>query len=439
MKKQIVITGLLCILLSTGFSQENNNVSAKKSSVQFYGFIRSEYYYDSYKGLNAAQDNFYLFPLYKGLDSEGNHLNQQPLHGYTAMATRFGFNITGPEILGAKSSANIETDFAGVVSEYPEVLRLRKAYLKLDWEKSSLLVGQTWHPLWNGSGAFFPQVGGLNTGSPYNPFNRSPQVDFDYKLSNTTTLSLTALYEQQYCSSGFYVVEDTNDKNLPKRNAGIPEMVAGLYYNANGFSGGIAGQFNAIKPIDIVSPEDNPDTDFDESGMKFQTNELNTSLAAMAYFGYKKDKLFILAKGLVGQNLVNMLIIGGYGVKDYNQNTGEMKYTNYTSYTSLLNMVYGTDVQIGFFAGLSGNLGTADELYNFNGASKTKGLMTNMKQCYRIAPYIAYNHKNLRFVAEYEIDSADYGTGTFDFSDGLYDNTVNATNHRLLLMVMYNF
>ncbi len=445
MKKRIAIIGIFCILFSVGFSQENNKVSAKKSSIELYGFIRSEYYYDSYKGLNAAQDNFYLFPLYKGLDENGDEINKMGLHGFTAMATRFGFNITGPEILGAKSSANIETDFAGIVNSYPEVLRLRKAYLKLDWEKSSLLVGQTWHPLWNGSGAFFPQVGGLNTGSPYNPFNRSPQVDFDYKLSKTMTLSLTALYEQQYCSKGFYTTTNTNTANLAKRNAGIPELVAGLYYNSNGFSGGVAGQFNAIQPIDVVSPlEDDPNTSVDETKLVYKTDELNTSLAAMAYFGYKKDKLFILAKGLVGQNLANMLIIGGYGVTDYNEKTGEMKYTNYTSYTSLFNLVYGTKYQFGFFAGLSGNLGTADKLYEFeDGSAKTAGLVvsmkTSMKQCYRVAPYFAYNYKNFRFVAEYEIDSADYGTGNFDFSNGLYDNSVNATNNRLLLMVMYNF
>jgi hypothetical protein len=434
MKKPIALIWMLCILSSVTFAQEDNNVTAKQSTVQFYGFVRSEYYYDSYKGLNAAQDNFYLFPLYAGQDANGNDINQQGIHGFTAMATRFGFNISGPEILGAKSSANIETDFAGIVAEYPEVLRLRKAYVKLDWEKTSLLVGQTWHPMWNGSGAFFPQVGGLNTGSPYNPFNRSPQIDFDYRMSKTFTLSLTALYEQQYCSSGFYVVEDTNDKNLPKRNAGIPELVAGLYYNSKGLSVGVAGQFNAIQPIAVT----------EGTGGSYQSEELNTSFAGMAYLGYKKGKLFILAKEILGQNLANMLMIGGYGVKTYNDVTGGMTYSNYTTSSSFFNIAYGAEFQLGLFAGITTNFGTSDELYQFtdgdnNTYATTKGLMQTMKQTYRVAPYFAYNYKNLRFVAEYEIDSADYGTGDFDFADGLYDDTVTATNHRLLLMVMYNF
>nr|WP_319265934.1 hypothetical protein [uncultured Draconibacterium sp.] len=429
MKKYLSLTAILCLISIFVTAQDDNKVSAKKSSIELYGFIRSEYYYDSYKGLNAAQDNFYLFPLYKGLDAEGNDLNHQGIHGFTAMATRFGFNITGPEILGAKTSANFETDFAGIVSEYPEVLRLRKAFVKLDWEKSSLLIGQTWHPMWNGSGAFFPQVGGLNTGSPYNPFNRSPQIDFDYKLGAKTTLSLTALYEQQYCSAGFYDVPNTNSKNLAKRNAGIPELVAGLYYNNDGMSLGIAGQFNAIKPIDVT----------EGTAGKFQSDELNTSYAVMSYAGYKKDKWFFLVKEMVGQNLTNMLMIGGYGVKSYDAATGGMTYTNYTTSSTLVNVVYGIQKQLGFFAGISTNFGTKDALYNFDGAAQTKGLMPTMKQTFRIAPYYAYNYKNLRFVAEYEIDSADYGTGTFDFSDGLYDDTVNATNHRILLMLTYNF
>ncbi|WP_297087623.1 hypothetical protein [uncultured Draconibacterium sp.] len=429
MKKYLSLIFVLCLLSIFGKAQENNKVSAKKSSIQLYGFIRSEYYYDTYKGLNAAQDNFYLFPLYKGLDADGEHLNKQGIHGYTAMATRFGFNISGPEILGAKTSANFETDFAGIVAEYPEVLRLRKAYVKFDWEKSSLLVGQTWHPLWNGSGAFFPQVGGLNTGSPYNPFNRSPQIDFDYKLGAKTTLSLTALYEQQYTSPGFYKVDDTNDKNLAKRNAGIPELVAGLYYNNDGMSLGLAGQFNAIKPIDVT----------EGTAGKYKSDELNTSYAVMSYIGYRKDKWFFLLKELVGQNLTNMLMIGGYGVKSYDAATGAMTYTNYTTSSTLVNVVYGTKHQLGFFAGMTNNFGTKDALHNFDGAAQTKGLMPTMKQVYRVAPYFAYNYKNLRFVAEYEIDSADYGTGTFDFSDGLYDDTVTATNHRILLMLTYNF
>jgi hypothetical protein len=206
-------------------------------------------------------------------------------------------------------------------------------------------------------------------------------------------------------------------------------MVAGIYYNSNGMSLGLAGQFNAVKPIDVT----------EGTGGKFKSSELNTSYAVMSYIGFKKDKWFFLLKEMVGQNLTNMLMMGGYGVKSYDERTGGMTYTNYTTATTLVNAVYGKEFQVGVFAGISNNFGTKDKLYNFDGEASLKGLMPSMDQIFRIAPYIAYNYKNLRFVAEYEMDSADYGAGEFDFNDGLYEDTVNATYHRILLMLTYNF
>ncbi len=421
--KSLFSVVLILFAFST-FSQEKKKDS--KPSIQLYGFVRSEFYYDSYKGLNAAMDNFYLVPLYKGVDGNGNPINQQGIANYTAMATRFGMKISGPEILGAKSSANFETDFAGIVTEYPEVLRLRKAFVKLDWEKSSLLIGQTWHPLWSGGTAFFPRVGGLNTGSPFNPFSRSPQIDFDYRMGKIS-LSITALYENHYCSKGFYPVPNTNSKNLAKRNAVIPEMVLGLNYTTKAFTLGVAGQYNAVKPIDVTD-------------MNYVTNELNNSFVGMAFMGYKKDKLYILAKGLVGQNMVNLTMFGGYGVKDYNTTTGEMTYTNYNNYSALFNIVYGKKVQVGMFAGLSGNMGTSDALYKFDdGKPKIAGMLTSIKSTYRASANLTYNVKNMSFTAEYEMTTADYGSGNFNFADGLYSDKVSATNNRLFLMVMYHF
>lgn len=424
MKKKLFVAGIFIFLFSLVYSQDIKKVSAKNSNIEFYGLIRNEFYTDSYKGINAAMDNFYLYPLYKGVDPRGKDINQQGITNFTAMATRFGMNITGGEIFGARTSANIETDFAGILNEYPEVLRLRKANVQFNWEKSTLLVGQTWHPLW-GHGAFFPQVGGLNTGAPFNIFNRSPQIDFDYKLGKVT-LSLTALYEYQYCSRGFYDVPNSNSKNFAKRNAGIPEMVAGLYFDSPKLSAGFAGQYNAIMPTAIT-----------DKG--YVTNELNKSFSALGFLGHKSDKLFVLAKGFIGQNVANLTMIGGYGVKDYNTTTGEMKYTNFTTYSALFNIVYGKKVQLGLFSGLTANLGTSDPLYNFDGNAKTLGLSPNIKSIFRISPHLAYNFNNLRFVAEFEMTSATYGTGNINFSDGLYKNHVTATNNRVFLVLMYNF
>jgi hypothetical protein len=160
----------------------------------------------------------------------------------------------------------------------------------------------------------------------------------------------------------------------------------------------------------------------------------------MAFLGYKKDKLYILAKGLVGQNMVNLTMFGGYGVKDYNTTTGAMTYTNYNNYTALFNIVYGKKVQVGLFTGIAGNMGTSDPLHKFdNGKAKTLGLLTSIKNIYRVSPRLTYNIKNMSFTAEYEMTTAEYGAGTFNFKDGLYSDKVSVTNNRLLFVLMYNF
>lgn len=400
----------------------------EKPNMKFYGFVRNEAYYDSYKGVDAAMDQFYLLPLYVGKDSQGNHINGQGSAHITAIATRVGVNINGPEVLGAQSMANIETDFAGITGAEPMVLRIRKAFMKLNWEKSSLLVGQTWHPFWGG--ANFPTVGSLNTGAPFQPFNRSPQIDYTYKMGKVAVSGIV-LYENQYVSRGFYTTPNSNKKTLPKRNAVIPELVFSINYKGDALSLGGALQHNSIKPIDVTTGND---------GSKFISNELNQSSAAMAFAKYKKGKLSILAKTVYGQNLANLTMLGGYAVKSIDAATGGMTYTNYNHSSSFLNIVYGKQYQIGIFGGYTQNLGTTDAIYlDADANAIAKGLLPNVQSLVRVAPHLAYNVNKFRFVAEYEMTTANYGSGEINQNDGLYNSVESVTNNRILLMMMYFF
>jgi len=112
--------------------------------------------------------------------------------------TRLGFDITGTSVLGAKTSGKIEADFAGFGTTY-YVFRIRQAYMKLNWDKTELLIGQTWHPLF---GNVVPTTFSANAGAPFQPFNRSPQVRLKQNLSSTLSFTAAALYEMQYCTQG---------------------------------------------------------------------------------------------------------------------------------------------------------------------------------------------------------------------------------------------
>lgn len=420
--KAIVLTAIGFILIFPGtkaFSQNDDDAV----NLKFYGFIRNEAYFDTYKGVDAAMDQFYLVPLYTGKDDNGEHFNQQGSAHITAIATRLGANITGPEILGAKPLGNFEFDFAGITTKEPVLIRIRKAFLKLQWEKSALLVGQNWHPFWGG--ACFPTVAGLNTGAPFQPFNRSPQINFDYTISNIQ-LSATMLYENQYVSKGFYSVTNSNNATLPKRNAAIPEMVFGAKYQSDNLVAGVAGQYNAILPIDRTSGTQGT----------YVSKQLNTSTAAMAYVQYKTPKLKILAKSIYGQNLAHLSMLGGYGVHSVDEATGAHTYTNYTHYTAMLNIVYGKTHQVGMFAATGKNMGTNASIVS---KELTAGTLTGIQDLYRVSLHYAYNVKNFRFVGEWEHTAAAYGTGDINVSNGLYNTAEQVANNRLIFVMMYMF
>ena len=437
---------IFCSLVTIG-----QEVKPKATAIEFYGFVRFESYFDSYKGLNAANEQFFIVPLYAGVDANGKHINQTPSYNFSSMATRMGVRISGPEILNAKTTANIETDFAGDLGVNPAMLRVRQANAVFSWTKSSLLVGQTWHPFW--SGKIFPTVGGLNTGAPFQPFNRSPQIRFDYKPTPNLILSAALVSEFQYKSFGFTKIDSmypkamlyTDKSEAFNRNAAIPEMVANIEMNSGGFTIGAGTSLKFIQPtlytVELAAGKD---------VKKYVSTKYLRSLSFVGYSQYAKNKFIIKAKAVLGQNMTHLNIPGGYGVKSVDPATGGMTYTPYNSFTSFINAVYGAKYQVGIFAGYMKNLGTSDALYNFTPTNPalqtvspqsvvTPGLVPQVASIYRIAPSFAINISKLRLVFEYELTSAAYGKGNINIGDGLYGSTINVTNHRAQLMMMYSF
>jgi hypothetical protein len=392
----------------------------KENPLTFYGFVRSDFYLDTYKGINAFQDVFYLYPNYIGADANGKDINDQTTANFVSVVTRGGVNIVGPEIFGAKTTGCIEVDFAGK----PEIflIRLRKAYTLFSWTKTKLLVGQTWHPFWGNDA--FPRIGGLNTGAPFQPFNRSPQVRLDYKVG-VVTFSLSGVYQQQYVSVG-----PIGASNMYKRDAVIPETVLGVEYIKKSLTLGAGIDFNRIKPRVTTSGSDNK---------IYVASDCLNSTSFMAYGKYSKGKLMMLLKGFYGQNMAHLTMVSGYGVATYNSLTGKETYTNYNGYSTLFNITYGNKWRPGLFLGYLENLGTSDPLANKGGKADVWGLGTNITSMVRVSPSLSYSVPKFLLTAEYEMTRANYGVGQFDFNDGLYADTHSATNNGVRLIMTYYF
>ena len=128
-------------------------------SYKLYGFVRNDFYYNSRQNVEALDGLFNIFPKPKETDTYGDDKNGVHSAEMLSVSSRLGIDLSGTQVFGAKTSAKIECDFAGFSTNY-YVIRIRQAYIKLNWKKTELLVGQTWHPMF---GAVSPTVPSLNT------------------------------------------------------------------------------------------------------------------------------------------------------------------------------------------------------------------------------------------------------------------------------------
>ncbi len=375
-------------------------------SFDFYGFVRSEMSINSRNSVAAIEDNFYQYPMDVALDAEGNDLNAHYRSNLYALSTRVGVNIKGPEVWGAKTSAKIETDFAGFGGS--AMLRLRQAHVNLDWHYSSLLVGQTFHPLF---GDVSPSMLNLSTGSPFQPFNRSPMVRYRYSASNIL-LTGAAIYQYMSLSPG------PNGKNSEYlRNSCLPELYASVDYKSGGLILGVGADMISLTPR----------TQSDFGGAIYKVNERITTLSAEAHIKYTQPKYMVAAKSLYGNNLAHTLLLGGYGVSSIDPNTGSREYTPFTSWSNWVNATYGTTYKVGVFAGYSKNLGTQEALANttdvYGNGLNIDNLVTGQVSFSYNLPHWIFGIELSRHKAQYgDIDQA---TGqVVDLHDAVYNNRV---------------
>ena len=169
MKRNLLLLIGLCMAVCVQAQKKN-------FSYKFYGQVRGDLFYNSRANAEIVDGLFHLYPKDVALDADGKDLNASPNGSFYLLYSRLGIDVQGPKVGSAKTSLKLEADFRGSGSNWA-VLRIRHAYVNLDWGKSAVLIGQTWHPLF---GEVFPQMLNLSTGAPFQPFNRSLQIRYRY-------------------------------------------------------------------------------------------------------------------------------------------------------------------------------------------------------------------------------------------------------------------
>lgn len=404
---------IFCAVFSLN-AQEKDSLKLKLN-----GFLRFDYWNDTRVTDEAIEGIFTLVPSSKLMDNYGNDLNAKRSANALAVSSRVKLTMSGTHLLGAAASGLLEADFTGGAGS--SRFRLRHAAITLGWPKSSLLFGTYWHQMVVPDA--FPSVIALNTGAPFQCFNRSPQVTYNYKLTNAFQTTASAAWESDYMSFG---PDGPNSKYL--RYTSIPDITLHLRYTASKFTFGVLGEAFWIQPRLYTSPT--------PTGLKKQTSTLVSSLSYQGYIKYSYNKLFVVGRAMVGQNLAHHFLIGGYGVTSIDALTGHESYSAFNHFYTYLNVGYGKTVKPSIFVGYAKNLGTDKEI--LGGSTNVYGRSLNIASVIRIAPNITWTINNMMLAAEVEYTNAEYGNLTPN-SKGKISDTYHVSNTRVLFVAQYNF
>ncbi|HPG32910.1 MAG: hypothetical protein H6541_06490 [Lentimicrobiaceae bacterium] len=408
--KKITLPLLAALFPALLFAQE-----AKDYSVTLGGFVSSESIFDSRQAVTAREGDVFLFPAPVSNDANGDDLNAIANFNMFSIHSRLQAKVSGPEMLGARSSALLEMDFVGNANPVISMMRLRHAIIKLEWAKTSLLVGQFWHPFFVLNS--YPEVSGWGGGAPFAVLSRNPQIRFGFKLSNKLSGHISALTQRDFSSTG-----PGGASPDYMRNAVVPEVNLNLEYQNDGWKAGFVIGQKTLKPRLK-----------DTEGLKF-TKTLS-SFQGNVYLRKDAGNFTAKIQGLYGENMYNFLMMGGY-VESIDPLTGSIEYFNMKTasvWTELL--LKKGKLTYSVFGGYSKNLGLSsspDELAEIN----RYGRGSDINDTYRIAPRVTLTIHKFALMTEWSYNMAAYGSVQ---ANGTVSNTTQADGFRLQTHLKYSF
>jgi hypothetical protein len=129
MRKSILI---LFLLASISIHAQD---SLKKIRFEVHGFVKADFWVDSRQVVQALEGLFMLYPAKVSLNQDGKDINAHPSFNYSAMSSRINVKMHGPDAFGAKTTAFLESDYTGISNQTLNTLRLRHAWIKMQWPR----------------------------------------------------------------------------------------------------------------------------------------------------------------------------------------------------------------------------------------------------------------------------------------------------------------
>ena len=394
--RRIILLFCVCFGAMSAMAGNADSTKVKKEShsLNLYGFARSEMYVNSRENYEAKGGIISLYPKPIELDDYGFDKNAKVNAAFLAITSRVGLKYTY-KLDDLSLGAHIEGDFCGT-STYIDIFRLRHAYAFVNYKNHSVLVGQSWHPYYDG---VFPNVLTLNGGTPTGIINRSPQVKYDYAIM--PEFRLTAAF----VTEGIKGIR--------------PEALIGISGSKDGWKYGVMGEYRYLNVEHTFASE---------KGTTVRPIPLH-SFSGTAYTEYRKDKWLFNARVMGGQNLSHLVILGGYGLASEDVENLTAEYSNINQLATYACASYGSKWKVNLFAGYLKNFGTGKACTTFYGTG------TNVADVIKTAASVEFNYKGLNVALECEYSNAAYAH--WDSSALVEDYRVG--NIRGVLRVAYSF
>lgn len=405
--------------------------SAAPWRLSWHGFINPHLYADSRQVVAGREDMMLFYPSPVQLDADGNDLGATPSLQLLSITARLGLTIQGPDVLGAHMRGYVEGDFTGSTNATINDLRLRHAYIDMQWQNGSLLMGQYWYPMTVHE--VMPGTNPLNMGAPFHPYARYNQVRYTHRLGAWELVGVAA-FELDNKSQGpderFAVPTPVSSTAFATRSL-VPELNVQLRYRGEHLFLGAAANLLTLRPRTYV---------MDTLGGKHRTTQRFFSPSFSLFARYQGAHWTLKGQTLLSDNLYEGCTLGGY-IETMTLEGDRYSYAYRPwSYTTLwldLGRTVGT-WRPGLFVGYARNNCRLDSDGGLLAAyEQAYGRGFDIDRLYRIQPRLVYQAGHgLSLQGELEYTAAHYLVGT---TEGDAEGTHWAANLRCSLSAVYAF
>lgn len=420
-------------MASTAMAQDTAKVE-KPWKLKWSGFVNPHFFADSRQVVGGREDMMLFYPKPADLDANGEDINANPSINLLSITARVALGISGPDFLGAKTRGYIEGDFTGSTNESNNDLRLRHAYINMDWGKREVLAGQYWYAMTIHE--IMPGTCPLNMGSPFHPYARYNQVRYTEHFGHMEAIA-AAQFQIDNKSQG-----PNGASTKYQRNSCIPEMNLQLRYRDDHRLFGVAANVLTIQPRDFITDVTNT--------YRYKTDKTYSSLAFSVFGRWDTKNWSLKAQTLINDNLYEGSTMGGY-IERWHDALTERTYSYEDWHYTTVWCDFGKRTgawRPGIFAGYAKNMSFGkkmpDQTVPTDDHYTIYGRGFEIENLWRIQPRIEYfAGKALSFAAEVEYTHAQYGKKTTNSEQSTeyyeHDNDGGVANIRYMLSAVYRF